>query len=343
MAAPFFSILVPVYNVESYLNECLETLTNQTFTDYEIILVDDGSTDGSGLLCDRWQERFPQSVHVIHQRNQGLVMARSTAMRNAQGAYFLFVDSDDVLRRDALEVITEYIRKYDADMVIYDFSDKEDFSQSACTTPFRDGEIMSIQTTPEFRRIMGSTFLLNNLWRKAVKRSLVQTDRDYSDVAHIRHGEDLMFSLPMVDRARCVVYCGQILYYYRPTPNSMTKNYYPGMFRSQRDTLRIQRQYARKWDPDGTLVQECDTNGLWHFFDDVLVSIIRADCSGRDKRRYILEMVEDGDFQRNYQYIGKLRSLKERICLRLIRNRCFWPLLLYGDVKNRIGKCRHGQ
>lgn len=100
-----FSIIVPVYNVEKYLHECLRSILGQTYSDYEIILVDDGSTDSSGEICDEYASKYP-NVHVYHQENQGLSAARNFGVQNAIGEYIWFVDSDDViLTSDALETL----------------------------------------------------------------------------------------------------------------------------------------------------------------------------------------------------------------------------------------------
>ena len=102
---PRFSVLIPVYNVEAYLDDCLQSVQGQTFTDCEVIAVDDGSTDGSGALLERYRMAFAQRgmpYTVIHQANQGLGAARNTALDQATGEYVLFLDSDDMLRFDAL-------------------------------------------------------------------------------------------------------------------------------------------------------------------------------------------------------------------------------------------------
>lgn len=103
---PRFSILIPVHNVEAYLEECLRSVISQTFTDFEVIAVDDGSTDSSGEILERHRMAFSQQeipYTVIHQENQGLSGARNTALDHATGEYILFVDSDDMLTTNALE------------------------------------------------------------------------------------------------------------------------------------------------------------------------------------------------------------------------------------------------
>lgn len=103
---PFFSIIVPVYNVEHYLGECIDSVISQTYEDYEIILIDDGSTDNSGSICDLYKKRFDNKIKVIHQKNGGLSKARNTGIFYAQGIYIIFLDSDDYfLDKNALSKI----------------------------------------------------------------------------------------------------------------------------------------------------------------------------------------------------------------------------------------------
>lgn len=116
-----FSLIVPVYNVADYLPACMESLQRQDFTDYEIILVDDGSTDGkSGALCDEYAANSPK-VHVIHQENGGLGAARNTGLEHASGEYVFFIDSDDYIADDTLSILSGAIQQYAADMLVFTF------------------------------------------------------------------------------------------------------------------------------------------------------------------------------------------------------------------------------
>ena len=95
----FFSVIVPVYNVEKYLKECVDSILKQTFTDFELILVDDGSTDNSPALCDEFAKNDSR-VKVIHNKNGGASVARNTGMKAAQGRYLINIDSDDYFLSD---------------------------------------------------------------------------------------------------------------------------------------------------------------------------------------------------------------------------------------------------
>ena len=93
---PSISVVIPVYNVEKYLSKCVDSVLSQSFTDYEILLIDDGSTDNSGRLCDNYAEKY-SCISVIHQENKGLGGARNTGIDHACEDYILFLDSDDYL------------------------------------------------------------------------------------------------------------------------------------------------------------------------------------------------------------------------------------------------------
>lgn len=114
------SVIVPVYNVEEYLNDCIESILRQTCDDFELILVDDGSTDSSGLICDSYSEN--KKIKIIHQRNQGLSAARNTGLQHAEGDYICFIDSDDWVENIYLEQFIQLINNYGADIAVCEFN-----------------------------------------------------------------------------------------------------------------------------------------------------------------------------------------------------------------------------
>ena len=114
---PFFSIIIPVYNVAPYLRECLDSVLAQTFTDWESICVDDGSTDGSGAILDEYAAKDTR-FRVIHQPNAGVSVARNKALDTVRGEWFLFLDGDDVLRKDALGIFVPLVGKNQCDGIL---------------------------------------------------------------------------------------------------------------------------------------------------------------------------------------------------------------------------------
>lgn len=118
---PAISVVIPVYNVERYLQECVDSVLSQTMQDFEVILVDDGATDSSGTICDRYGVQDPR-IQVIHQKNGGLSAARNTGLDAAKGEYVYFLDSDDVIVPHALKKLRDLAGEKQADVVFFDAS-----------------------------------------------------------------------------------------------------------------------------------------------------------------------------------------------------------------------------
>lgn len=112
---PLITVVVPIYKVEAYLDECVQSILKQTYSNLEIILVDDGSPDRCGEMCDVYAEKDAR-VKVIHQKNKGLSGARNSAIDIATGEYITFVDSDDYLKEDMVEVLYHEVLQYDAEI-----------------------------------------------------------------------------------------------------------------------------------------------------------------------------------------------------------------------------------
>ena len=114
-----FSVIVPVYNVEKFLAKCLDSILQQTYQDYEIVAVNDGSTDSSVKILKQYQEKSTK-VRVITQKNKGLGGARNTGIQNAQGEFLVFLDSDDYIENNMLEILAQYLEKYKLDILAFD-------------------------------------------------------------------------------------------------------------------------------------------------------------------------------------------------------------------------------
>lgn len=116
-----FSVIIPVYNTEKYLDKCVNSVLNQTLNDFEIIIVDDGSGENCAKIVDSYKKRDSR-INVIHQKNKGLGGARNTGIQHAKGEYLFFLDSDDYINITSLEIAEEYINKYNLDILAYDLN-----------------------------------------------------------------------------------------------------------------------------------------------------------------------------------------------------------------------------
>lgn len=132
------SVIVPIYNVEKYLNKCIDSIVNQTYKNLEIILIDDGSTDGSGDICDEYAGR-DMRIKVFHQENKGVVAARKVGIKNATGEYIGFVDGDDYIDSNMFAELYHLINKKEADIVSSGWKREYRGSEAVLYDNFQEG------------------------------------------------------------------------------------------------------------------------------------------------------------------------------------------------------------
>ena len=213
-----FSILTPVYNVEKYIAECIESVINQTYTDFEFILVDDGSPDNSPEICDEYAQKDSR-IKVIHKENGGLISARRAAIAAASGEYCVFLDSDDYLDINALEVINKKTEETSCDCVCYGFNRVND--QGSVLWRSNDTEEKIVNEKRELYKIIFTNHAFNSLGRKAVRRELLSAD--FSKYYHVSMGEDLLQSIEILKNSKSVAFTTENLYNYRINLSSITR------------------------------------------------------------------------------------------------------------------------
>ena len=202
------SIIIPVYNVEKYLNDCLNSILTQSFADYEILLIDDGSTDGSPALCDEYAKNESR-IHVIHSQNKGVSNARNIGIEAANGEYFLFVDADDVLAgKDAIRDIMQFTKDPDVDMVA---ARSEEFYDGKPMEKLSEGNSDSryyVADSGELRRFISKTYMMSNLYSR---RALGDIRFD----TRVKLGEDLLFLVKIISNVQKPIIYDRVFYYRR--------------------------------------------------------------------------------------------------------------------------------
>lgn len=224
-----FSVIVPVYNAENYIVTCVESLMKQTFQDFEIVLVNDGSKDKTGALCEAQADAHSEKIKVIHQENQGPLLTRLNGINSATGEYCVFLDVDDELVDNGLELLYQSIEEYQSpDMLIYSFFYDDLSGNLKRANPLFE-ENSSFENENEKKMLYErffTTTLLNNVWTKAVKRTVFEKDNvDYSKYSNLRCSEDRLLSMGMVSHAARVAYIKEPIYIYKLMPNSITRTF----------------------------------------------------------------------------------------------------------------------
>ena len=247
----FCSVIIPVYNTEKYLHQCLDSVLNQTFRDFELIIVDDGSTDNSAKICDEYSDK-DQRIRLIHQTNGGHTKARKVGLSLATGKYVFFVDSDDWLELDALQIINENVKKTGADIITFDsyfcHKGKQVKYHQSAPAGFYDKKAMIESIYPKM--IYSGRFfyfgVYASMWNKVFLRSILTPNLLNVD-ERIRIGEDgLATFATFLDASSVCVLAKKYLYDYRDDNISITRSYYPELFNNTNLLIDKLRQMNKK-------------------------------------------------------------------------------------------------
>lgn len=225
-----YSVLIPVYNTEKYLQQCLESVRMQRIEDYEVIIVNDGSTDNSRLICEKY-EKIDARFKLINQENGGLLLARRVALKVARGDYILFLDSDDYWEPDTLEVVEERINETEADVIIFGFNCVCEGEILEKRLLLRDHTSFTKDSVEQYLQAWIETPDLNAIWSKVVKRECIDYWNEYEKYKGLSSGEDYIQSIYIVRHAKTISYIGKPIYNYRKNPKSISSNFYPDKIR----------------------------------------------------------------------------------------------------------------
>lgn len=239
-----FSIIIPVYNVEKYLRECVGNLLEQDFHDFEVILVDDGATDSSGAICDEYAENS-EKVKVIHQKNAGQAVARNAGTEIAQGEYVIYIDSDDYICDKAFLSKLAVKTEKQPDVILYGykkfFESNKTFGKDVCAYPELEGK----DNEQVIQLLLESDMYTGCPWNKAIKRSFIEK---YS----IRYlpkmiSEDTDWFLQVVLRAESYTAINEAFLVYRQREGSTS---HALKIKSLTDNLYILETWSKRFEEE---------------------------------------------------------------------------------------------
>lgn len=213
------SIIVPVYNVKRYLTECLDSILSQTYNNYELILIDDGSTDGSEAICDEFAEKDSRII-VIHKENGGIAEARNLGISKAKGEYICFVDSDDIVATTYIQVLYENVIKEDAGIVMcdyYHFNDGETITK-AIRQKNKEKIVITENEMEDKAFSAENTVKISIPFNKIYKKSLFDRVKYPSGKIH----EDAYVYHHLLHESGQIVFLPDVMYFYRKRADSIT-------------------------------------------------------------------------------------------------------------------------
>ncbi|MBQ9229379.1 MAG: glycosyltransferase family 2 protein [Eubacterium sp.] len=210
------SIIIPCYNVEKYLDRCLNSVVNQTYQNLEIILIDDGSTDNTPVLCDEWTVK-DKRIKVIHKANDGLANARNTGIEVCTGDYVMFTDSDDYVEPDTVEFLLSLSLKYNADVSRCGFY--YDYDDGRVEAVNNNDEILLLNSDERMIDLIAGAYMSGVAWNKLYSRDIIKK-HPYSKEDGC--SEDLMHNFRVYQDIHTSVFCNQPKYHYVENGASIT-------------------------------------------------------------------------------------------------------------------------
>lgn len=273
------SVIVPVYNVESYLSACLESLINQTYQQLEIILINDGSTDNCPKICDSYASKDSKIV-VIHQKNVGLSGARNTGLRHATGDLISFMDSDDLLSLDYYQKLSDILLENKADIVecAYAKFETENDITKINQSSYKSAEIYKTEKALE---LLMNEYIKQMVWNKLYRKEVIKNI--LFPVGKIN--EDEYWSYKIFGNAKKIIKIHDILYFYRQQPESIMGKDYSLKRLDGLDALEERIQYMQMNFPEleNLAIKKYCLGAIFHFQMLLNNSHLDANKSHRNK------------------------------------------------------------
>lgn len=277
------SVIVPVYNVCAYIEQCIQSIIKQSYIDIEIILVDDGSTDGSGEICDKFSI-IDSRIKVLHKKNGGLVSARKAGVRIATGDYITYVDGDDWIEPLMYEHMMSETKNGLADVVIQGYLYDDGKKVTRVLNKFKEGIYEGGNIESLYERMLSYNLdgafefgIIPTVWCKIFKKELI-IDAQIKVNEKITIGEDVAVTFPVLLNAKCIVISGHTDYHYRVNLSSMTKKYDKNYFMK----LNELRKYMDNWIEDKNIGKQL---GPYYFF--LIYMAFCLECEPRNFRASI--------------------------------------------------------
>ena len=303
MMSPYFSLILPVYNVAPYLKRCIDSILEQDFNDYEIILVDDGSTDASAQICDTYAENYP-NIRVIHKANGGLSSARNAGFEVAEGEYIWWIDSDDWIEHEALPELYRAGCSNRPDIIKFNYY-RVVAEQQAVIVGLEPG---LYKGTENVEKLLNKAFysvgeFSLSAWGHVYRREFLKKLNLRFVSERIIGSEDYLFNLSALPHASAVCVLPALLYNYEMREGSLSNHYKKDLFRRYEELYRLLiKEYQR------TEILDHFRDGISFFF---AWHLIRGTCITQEYQVSKEHSFKAG--RRNVKEMLRSRKLQEAL------------------------------
>ena len=314
-----FSIIVPVYNGEKYIKQCIASLQNQSYKNFEVIFVNDGSTDNSVETLKNELSYSKLKYKIVSKKNGGQISARYEGINNADSQYCLFLDCDDTLIENTLEELYKFISKNEkADIIVFNGSRVYENKRELFWPEY--APINCEIKKEEFLDKVINTRRFNNICFKAIRTSIMQDNCIYSNVGFVKAEEDLLMQLPFFDKASHIFYLNCDFYNYTYNPNSVTNTYNSNIIKGNDYVITELERYGQMW-----LVKNYKSACNTRYFKNIITAMkqlsLCTSISAQDKKSKYIEMANNANFKNRYRRIGECNlTFKQRVVLFLLKS-----------------------
>lgn len=311
-----FSIIIPVYNVEKYLERCLLSVLQQEYDDYEIIIVDDGSKDKSGLICDEYAEKN-ERISVMHIPNGGVSNARNVGLKEAKGEFVWFIDSDDYIVPGALQVLDSYLERYkNPDMLLFNahvVNEEGEIKGNVCCN-LKNEKLLTFEKNRDI------VFTNTSLWNRIYKLEVIKR-ANLAFKPRITIGEDLLFNYAYFLEAR-EIYCEKdMLYCYVQRHNSAMSG--AGKDKHVQEVFETLIEYYKTKDKYEDYKDEIEYLAIYHYFIVTSVRLARM-CADKEECLKIAKWFKENNIKVSLHnpYVRKMQK-KHILVFVLLKLRCY--------------------
>lgn len=333
------SVIVPVYQAQDFLKKCIDSVLAQSYTDWELILVDDGSTDNSAQICEDYAQRDGR-VRVMRQQNAGVSSARNAGISGAQGEFLVFLDSDDWFLPNMLETLVRLMSMNGADAAGCGHNNIwPDGREKAESAPLPGGvyeknEVLDKLVRPLLRdRVEGQKLINGYIWRFCYKAEIIKKNRISFSGAYL---EDEIFLIEYFCLAERLVVTDEPLYGYYQNPSSVTRRYLKDYVNTFRDSFELKKRLVERYWITG--IEGWQEHTCWA---GLLIAVGNVFAPGREvgfleKRRELVSLLKEPEFSAAVENV-KPRAVagNKALVVKLIRARQLTALSLLYTVKNR--------
>lgn len=297
------SIIVPVYKVELYIHKCIDSILSQTFADFELLLIDDGSPDNCGRICDEYAEKDVR-VHVFHQKNGGVSKARNLGLDYAKGEYICFVDSDDWIDSEMLETLIGWEQKKQTDLLFFGFKQESSTTCSDNIDVFRElsGIYEGVDAVIRACYLLERKELFGWTWNKLFRNSIIQEYSIRFD-EEISFQEDHIFTLAYMRYVKCLAVYGYTPYHYMLLSDSLMRKIYP--------YLQCKKKALKLFSGRVELIEQVKSSNLMKLYKEfavrqlLLMLLHSYRCSINDIDNRIIEAYFVRSMIRRYALVGQ--------------------------------------